>query len=135
MQALIYITVNGKATYSYQLPLFTWIKQQPFEVVCYDFDNHSEALITNYAIQLLEQADKILIIIECKETTSPQQRGSIIKLLNKAVRLKNKEVKLILNGTDPVFEKMGKIFRKNFYSHQTLDEQKVLCEQFFKKAT
>ena len=124
MQALIYITVSEEATYSYQLPLFIWIKQQHFEVVCYDFDNHSEALVADYAIQLLEQADKTMIIIKSKENSPSQQRGSIIKLLNKAVRQQHKEVKLILNGTDPVFQKMGKALGENFCSHQTLGEQK-----------
>lgn len=134
MQALIYITVAEEALFFYQLPLLAWVKEQLYEVVCYDFDNHSEAIVANYAIQLLEQADKILIVIDCKEATTSQQRGNIIKLLNRAVRQKNKEVKLILNGNDPIFSKMGKVLGKNFYSHQTLDAQKDLCREFFTKA-
>jgi hypothetical protein len=134
MQALIYITVAEEALFSYQLPLLVWVKQQPYKIVCYDFDNHSEALVANYAIQLLEQADKILIVIDCKEATISQQRGNIIKLLNKAVRQKDKGVKLVLNGNDPIFEKMGKALGKNFYPHQTLEAQKTLCQEFFMKA-
>lgn len=130
MQALIHITVATHPTFSYQIPLPDWVKRQPFDVLCYDFDNHSEAVLADYAIQLLDQSDKVLIIIEYK--ASSQQRNSIIKLLNKAVRQKNKDIKLILNGTDPVLEKMGKVLGEmNFYANQPLENQKALCQAFF----
>ena len=130
MQALIHITIAENAPFSYQIPLLDWAKQQPFDVVCYDFDNHSEAVLVEYAIQLLNQSDKALIIIEHK--TPSQQRSHIIKLLNKAVRQKNNDIRLILNGTDPVLEKMGKVLGEaNFYANQPLENQKALCQEFF----
>jgi hypothetical protein len=130
MQALIYITIAENATFSYQVPLLDWAKQQPFDVLCYDFDNHSEAVVADYAIQLLNQADKALVVIEYK--TPSQQRNSVIKLLNKAVRQKNKDIKLILNGSNPVLEKMGKVLGEtSFYADQSLENQKALCQEFF----
>jgi len=133
MQALIHITIAANPAFSYQIPLLDWVKQQPFDVVCYDFDNHSEAVLADYAIQLLDQSAKALIVIEYN--ASSQQRGSSIKLLNKAVRQKYKDIKLILNGTDPVLEKMGKVLGKtNFYADQPLEKQKALCRKFFTKA-
>lgn len=131
MQALIHITIAAQPIFSYQLPLLNWVKQQPFEVVCFDFDNHSEATLTTYAIQLLDQADKVLIVIENEAPSSP--KNSIIKLMNKAVHLKNKEIKAILNGSDPMLERMGNVLGEtNFYTNQTMEEQQTLCKTFFR---
>ncbi len=132
-QALIHITMAREAIFSYQLPLFRWIEDQPFQITCYDFDNHSEALLSDYAVLLLEHSKKILIVIECEAPAPVQQKSVAIKLLNKAVRQKIKEIKLILNGSDPVLEKMGRVLGEtHFYTNQSLEEQKALCLQFFK---
>jgi len=121
-----------EAVFSYQLSLFRWVEEQPFQVTCYDFDNHSEAILSDYAVQLLEQSRKILIVIECEALAPVQKKSVAIKLLNKAVRQKNKEIKLILNGSDPVLEKMGKALgTTNFYTNYSLEAQKALCLQFF----
>jgi hypothetical protein len=118
-------------TFSYQIPLLAWVKQQPFDVVCYDFDNHSEAVLAEYAIQLLNQSGKVLIVVEYKAPS--QQRGSLVKLLNQAVRQKDKDVIFILNGNDPVLEKMGNVLGEaNFYTDQPLENQKALCQEFFR---
>ncbi|TRX51626.1 hypothetical protein FNH22_23995 [Fulvivirga sp. M361] len=77
-------------------------------ISCFDLDNYSDDLVTNTAIQAVDQAEKVVVFIT---SSSPNSKlGSVLKLLNVLVRNKRQKL-LIYNGSHPMLDKMLGMFR------------------------
>jgi hypothetical protein len=67
MQAVLYIEITDELTFFYEKRLLAYIQQYFPQVVQYDIDNHSDALLVAYAVKLLEEASQVLLILEASE--------------------------------------------------------------------
>ncbi len=103
-----------------------WLKaaQEIFpEAITYDLDNHSETLVVDYALRLIEEAEQVLCILEVKSQASI---SSLFKIFEKIIR-KREKCQLIFNGEHPVVEKMTKpLSSGQIYREVALEELKTL---------
>ncbi|QHT66321.1 hypothetical protein GXP67_06440 [Rhodocytophaga rosea] len=67
MQAVLYIEITESLDFSYEKPLLAYIQQCFPQVIQFDIDNHSDAMLVSYAIKLLEEANQVLLIVEARE--------------------------------------------------------------------
>lgn len=129
MQVLIHIEVANEFSGSYQKPIISWAKEQFPNLVTFDFDNFSEPSIMDYGIDLLKQAEQVIVIIDAD---TEDKAGSLVKFMNKLTKEKDKSQLVVLNGNNQVLEKMAKILRSgHFLKNVDLLEQKKLVKSFF----
>lgn len=96
--------VTCEPPYVYQVPLKEWFNHHYPDFFLYDFDNFSEAMVIDYAVQLLNNAQKTVLILQA-EPDSPL--GSLLKLMPIVMRQKQK-VKVVFDGEHANLERMLK---------------------------
>ena len=65
MNLFLYIQITDKSEeVKFNNPIISFLKEQKKDLIIYDFDNHSDSLIINYANKLLADSDKNVIYIE-----------------------------------------------------------------------
>lgn len=127
----IYIEINDLQKVSYQKDQFEWMKRILPEVQLIDFDNFSEAFIIDKSLEILNNSDKIFILIEQKNNS--KEHALITRFMNKLVRQKNKEIKILLNGENEILAKMSKTLgTDHFYQNIRKEDQQLLLKDFFK---
>lgn len=108
MQAVIYVEIANEMSFSYEKPILNFIKANYPHITLYDFDNHSDAMMIRYAIELLAQTDQVLIIIEAKESPANQ----LISFFEKLIQFPHM-YKVLFNGSNMLAERMLGILAKD----------------------
>jgi nucleoside-triphosphatase THEP1 len=104
MQAAIYFQIVSGTAYTYEKPVLSRLKQLVPELVVFDFDTQSDGLMARYAIELLEKAEKAVVILELQEA----QATGLITFLEKVIACQNKCM-VLLYGRHPLVQKMLKL--------------------------
>ena len=105
---------------------------QPFgqDVNSFDLDNYSDELVTNTAIQAIQQAERIVIFIDA--LSHDCNLGSILKVLNALTRSKDPKL-FVLNGSHVVLDKLLNRFRdSSIYKNQSSEAVHEIALNFFK---
>lgn len=127
----IYIEINDLQKISYRKDQLEWMKSSLPEVQLIDFDNFSEAFIIDKSLEILNTSDKIFVLIEQKNTS--KEHTLITRFINKLVRQKNKEIKILLIGENEILAKMSKTLgTDHFYQNIRKEDQQLLLKDFFK---
>lgn len=98
------VKITRETSYEYEVPLKEWFKNFYPDFFIYDFDNFSEAMVVDYALQLLNNAQQVVLILQA-EPESPL--GGILKLMPIVMRQKQK-TKLVFEGEHIAVERMLK---------------------------
>ena len=132
MQVLIHIDVDQSIhEMHYHKPVVEWTRTQLPRVVTFDFDNLSETSVSNYAIDLMNQADQLFVIID---VNIDKNLGSITRFVDGLTRQKGKSVILLLNGQSALLQQMGATLgERNFKTNLADDDQKDLIMSFFNR--
>lgn len=101
MQVVLYVELTEAISFSYEKPILDWVKIRFTQAIVYDLDNHSEVLLIQYASELLEKAEKAVIIFHAVEASM----GSLRILLEKVIQGKEKCL-VCLNGHHAMLERM-----------------------------
>ena len=65
MNLFLYIQITDKPEeVKFHNPIISFLKEQKKDLIIYDFDNHSDSLIINYANKLLADSEKSAIYIQ-----------------------------------------------------------------------
>ncbi len=128
MQAVIYVELTEELRYSYNKPLLQEINRRFPKVVLFDFDNHSDRLVVGYAIDLLEKADKAVVIIEATETSV----FNIVGFLEKVLDYKDKSL-VIVNGQHAIVNRMVSLLEENLLQDLPLPTQLEYITHFLEK--
>ena len=99
-----YIKVTPEPSFEYQVLEKEWTKTHLPDFYWYDLDNFSEGVVVDYALQMLQQAQNILLIIKA-EPNSPL--GGILKIIPQLHRSKS-QIKVIFQGDHAQLQKMLK---------------------------
>lgn len=91
-----------RPSFDYQFPLQDFFKEQFPDFFLYDFDNFSEGLLVDYAIQLLNLAQQVVFVVEAVPN-SPL--GCLLKFIPHLHRQKTK-VQAMLQGKHSLLQKM-----------------------------
>lgn len=120
MEVILFIEITETITFQYDKPIREKIKALFPQALLYDFDNHSDALITKQAIELVEQATKAVVLIQAANGSTQ----TVLPFLEKVIR--NKEKCLVLfNGSHPVVERMIRLLNEK-QLQRDLPEAKIL---------
>lgn len=93
------------------------VKKEFPDAIIFEADNHSEPYTIQQGIDFLQQASKIVLLIEC----SPNEKlGVISSLVEKVLRSKNHAPLIFLNGENKMFEKMAKISKSEVFAFKEL---------------
>ena len=96
--------ITRETSYEYQVPLKEWFKSFHPDFLVYDFDNFSEAMVVDYALQLVNNAQQVVLILQA-EPDSPL--GGILKLMPIVIRQKQR-VSVVFDGAHVAIERMLK---------------------------
>lgn len=72
--------------------------------VIYELDNYSDGVAFHYARQLVQQSDRIIVIVQALES---QERGKVTDFINRLIKLRAKTHCLLI-GEHPLLQKLLK---------------------------
>ncbi|MES2732413.1 MAG: hypothetical protein V4714_11710 [Bacteroidota bacterium] len=84
MLALIYLTIIPDIlSTSYESSLTQWARQALPAAMLFDFDNLSDSLVMQYASDLLQQSEKVVLVVEVKSAAAPASK--LLPFLEKCI--------------------------------------------------
>lgn len=92
-----------------------------------DVDNESEVTVVDLVIRLVDQAEKIFVLIYAQPEVA---LGSSSKLLNHFFKTENKIHLIVLSGKNEMTEKMVTPFVEKFKREEDAEKIKKLIEGF-----
>ena len=129
MQLLIHIEANNLTQQHGHNSVIEWTRKTHPAITTFDFNTLSQSSVTGYAMDLIKQADQILMIVEIKIERNLQL---IKEFIETTIGLEGKSVQLVVNG----------IHAKKMADHVQVDHrlnnvpaqgQKKLIGEFFSK--
>ncbi len=100
----LYAKVTPEPSFEYQVPLKNKLLTQLPDFYWYDFDNFSEGMIIDYVVQMVQQAQSIVVVFQA---SSESNLGSLLKLIPHLHRQKQK-IKAIFLGEHAQLQKVLK---------------------------
>ena len=130
MNLFLYIQItNYPEEIKFQNPIISFLKEQEKDLIIYDFDNHSDSFIINYARKLMADSEKIILYIE----TMPNSNfKNLMPLLTNSLDNPD-QLQFILKGNNPKLEKFLSILPYTKIPENTLifDSVELIIKQFF----
>ncbi|MFL5730903.1 MAG: hypothetical protein ACJ75J_15550 [Cytophagaceae bacterium] len=125
MKVLIYIEQLAEPSFTYTNEIINWAHDNIENLVTFDLDNFSDPYMFKYAMQLVENEEKISIVIDIKEKT---EAGKMTGLIEKIIQHKEKCM-VMMNGEQVMIEKMLSILKER-YRHEadTPARKKIIAE-------
>lgn len=130
MRIAIHIEIGTMNELSYNKEILSWIRESESQVQVFDFDNHSDAGIIQYAMELLKGGDEILVIINqlSRENTAP-----VLKFIDSLVSIKQKSILVLFNGEDVYIDRMlATLSEGRLLKNVDVPEQQNLIRNFFR---
>jgi hypothetical protein len=104
MLTLIYLTIIPDVlSSSYQSSLTEWARQALPAVMHFDFDNLSDSLVMQYASDLLQQSEKVVLVVEVK--SSDASASKLLPFLEKLIIHSNASA-LLIGEQHPLLTRM-----------------------------
>ena len=103
MNLFLHIQITDKPEeIKFYNPIIAYLKDQKSEFIMYDFDNHSDSLIIDYATKLIDDSEKTVIFIEAMpESNFRNLMPLLTNFLDNPERLQ-----FVLKGNNPRLEKI-----------------------------
>ena len=103
MNLFLHIQITDKPEeIKFYNPIIAYLKEQKSEFIMYDFDNHSDSLIIDYATKLIADSEKTVIFIEAMpESNFRNLMPLLTNFLDNPERLQ-----FVLKGNNPRLEKI-----------------------------
>ncbi len=119
MPLLLYIQVKSAEDIRFGNPYAALAKTNS-ELLLLDADNHSEELVIHHQLQMIEEATRVVLILDVQEGVAP---GKVTRLLEKLLRQKQGHLSVFLQGKNQVIERMLKVTKTRF---QSVSDEKVM---------
>lgn len=107
MHSIIFISILPANDFAFSNTLLKSIRENFPKLSVFDFDNHSDSLVVNYAIEFIEKAESPIIVIECMADEQANFRAFFNALVKK-----KKEVEIMVKGNNSLLDKFIKPFPK-----------------------
>ncbi len=105
MKSIICVELNRLRDISFRSPLKDRLPVGN-DLVFFDFDNHSDRLVVDYATKLLEETSLSVVIFK---VNIPDASGSLVHFCEQLIKLKSrKKIFAVVCGTDQLLQKMLK---------------------------
>ncbi len=124
----IWMQIRDKERIKFSNSVIEWIKAGFQDILVFDFDNHSEPFLTDKAVDLVTQADRIVLMVEAEEG---KDAGGVMRFLNRLSRIANKQLLILSDGNHDLVLKMLKILSKgNLLKDINDDLKKIKIKDF-----
>ena len=127
MHSLIYIEVIKQINFSYQKEFISKLKETLPDLEVFDLDNHSEASLFSYAIDLIHKSDKCVLIFKVEPDASLGKAMMIIEEILKS----NEKCYVIVQGQNNMMEKISRPLKRLEWL-QDLNASYALITDFLK---
>jgi hypothetical protein len=111
MKALLYLSIQREPFFVFESSLAAWAKSAIPEVIFFDLDNFSDKASVLTAMRLVDDAQKICLIIEAAHQAPI---APFMKLIEKVVKNKQKCC-FIINGHHDTLLRMGRVLGNRFF--------------------
>ena len=128
---LIHLEANSLSQIQGHNPVIEWTRKTHPTVTTFDFNTLAQSSITKYALDLIRQADQIMMIVEVKIEKNLQL---IREFLEAAAGLKGKAIKLVINGKQAKNVTSDIEVEPPILDVPTQGQKKLIREYFSKKA-
>lgn len=119
MHLLLYIQVKAGEDIIFGNP-YSGLINVNNKLMLLDADNHSEDLVINHQIQMIEEAASTILVLDVQPDIAP---GGTIRLLEKLFRKKNLPLSIFLKGENAIVSNMLKLTSAQI--HSQTDRQKL----------
>jgi len=127
MKGLIYIELTESLTSAYEKELILWAKARFEGITTFDLDSRSDSFMFNYAADLVEQSDKIVLYISIDGAASAAQ---VTRLAEKLITHKTKRL-VLMQGDNALLNRLFSLLKESYYKGLTPEEEKKRIEEFF----
>lgn len=127
MHSLIYIEVSKQINFSYQKEFISGLKETLPDLEVFDLDNHSEASLFNYAVDLMRRSEKCVLLIKVEPDASI---GRAMIVIEEVLKIKDK-CYVLVQGQNSMMEKISRPLNKVDWL-QNLSALTTLVSNFFK---
>ena len=127
MKGLIYIELTESLTSAYEKELILWAKTRFVGITTFDLDSRSDAFMFNYAVDLVEQSDKVAVYISIEGATSAAQ---VTRLAEKLIAHKSKSL-VLMQGDNALLNRLFSLLKESYCKGLTPEEGKKRIEEFF----
>ncbi len=117
MPQLLYIQVKPQEQIRFGNPYSSLAANNP-DLLLLDADNHSEELVIDHQLKMLDQANQVILILDMANAIAP---GKTVRLIEKLLRKKELSLSVFLNGNNAMIERMLKLSKTRVQSQ--LSEQ------------
>jgi hypothetical protein len=111
MKALLYLNIQREPSFVFESSLAAWAKSAIPEVVFFDMDNFSDQASILSAMRLIDDAEKVCLIIEAAHQAPI---AHLMKLIEKIIKNKQKCC-FIINGHHDALLRMGRVLGSHFF--------------------
>lgn len=126
MPLLLYIQVKSPDQIRFGNPYSVLVKTHP-ELLLLDADNHSEELVIDHQLKILDQADQVVLLLDVAPEVAP---GKTVRLIEKILRKKSPDMAVFLNGQNTVIERMLKLSKTAIQSQLSSQAISTAIDQF-----
>lgn len=123
----INITTDWKEA-EYMKPFLSFASSLADDIIGSDLDSQSDAYVAELVSKLINEADKVFILVQCTNPLLPL--GASLTVLNHLLKVKDKVHLALLAGENVMAEKMMSAFQDNFKKQEDEDLIKKLIKQF-----
>lgn len=117
MLPLLYIQVKPPELIRFGNPYSKLAVNNP-DLLLLDADNHSEELVIDHQLKMLDQASQVVLILDVATDVTP---GKTVMLIEKLLRKKELNLSVFLKGNNTMIERMLKLSKTRVESR--LSEQ------------
>lgn len=127
MRLFLQIDISNWQQRGYDKPFSRYAPSLASDLMAADVDNESEVTVVDLVIRLVDQAEKIFVLIYAQPEVA---LGSSSKLLNHFFKTENKIHLIVLSGKNEMTEKMVTPFVEKFKREEDAEKIKKLIEGF-----
>ena len=106
MKLFLYIQIKGAQQIGFGNPIGNWLKEHQPERVLLEADNHSDDLVIQQEIKMLEEADDLMLWLDALPHEKP---GKAVRLIEKVLRNKDINSTIYQSGSNELLERMLKL--------------------------
>jgi hypothetical protein len=127
MRLFLQLDISDWQQRGYEKPFSKYAPSLASDVMAADIDSQSEVNVVDLVIRLVDQAEKVFVLIYAHPGTP---LGSSSKLLTHFFTTKTKIHSIIISGKNEMAEKMIKPFGEKFRAEEDLEKIKELIDSF-----
>ena len=108
MKLFLYIQIKAPLAISFGNPLASWLKENLPDFTQIEADNHSEDLVIQQELKMIDEASHLLVWLDVQPEDKP---GKAVRLLERVLRKHEGNPQLFLSGENALISRMLKVFR------------------------